>query len=363
MQLPTRALLGLLALPLPAQTFDLLGVTFTGQVLRIDSTTGATQLLASGAGGKNCLCFGPDDRLWTTVRTGTTGNFQYHLAVIDPFTGAETLPFGTLHVGDLRGMALSGDQLLAIRDQGTSDELIRIDPDTGAVAVIGPTGMTGLQGLDSTVRGMRGWDVNLGLVQIDPTTGVASDPFPGVSGPTGLQWLCSENSSGRLLVGRTTLQAVDLSTGTVGPAIAVAGAPDLRGVEFTTGRATRFGSGCAGVRMGARFLNQDQTLVTTSGTHTSGALGVQLIGFSATVHQGQPLPFALDPLLGTSGCQLWVSIDVTQIGVADASGRLAMTVNVPTGLSWFPLFVQHAAFDAVPGGTAWTDAARARTRR
>jgi hypothetical protein len=354
----------LLAAALPAQGFDLIGVTFAGQVLRIDSTSGATQVLANGQIGKNGLAFDEQDRLWTTVRSGTTGAFQYHLAIVDPFTGAETLPFGTANVGDLRGMTIGDSgELLAIRDGSPSDQLVRIDLSTGVVTAIGATGLSGLQALDDTVLGLRGWDIGLGLVRIDPTTGAAIDPFPGVVGPAGLQWLATEASTGRLLVGRTTLQDLDLATGTVGPAVAIQGSPDLRGVEFTTPRVTRLGPGCAGVRVGVRFTGGGASMDTTSGPHTPGTLGVQILGLSSASHQGQALPVLLDPLLGTVGCNLWVSIDATRIGFADAQGFLPFPTALPPALDWFPLFVQHAAFDAVPGGISWSDGIRVRTRR
>ena len=101
MHFPTGFLAAFLLAADAAPAQDLIGVTCPGQVLRINSVTGATTVLANGQ-----ICCTTDNRLITTVRTGTLfSGFHYHLAEINPFTGAETLLFGTLDVGDLRGMA------------------------------------------------------------------------------------------------------------------------------------------------------------------------------------------------------------------------------------------------------------------
>jgi hypothetical protein len=345
---------------LPAQTFDMIGVAFSGQILRIDSATGATALLGSGQLGKNCLAIDADDRIWTNVRTGTVGNFQFFLAVIDPLTGAETLPFGPANVGDIRGLAFHDGLMYGVRDAAPSDELVRIDLATGAVTPIGPMGFTGVQGLDDTGLGLRAWDLNAGLLQVDPGTGAATDPF-GSTDPTGLQWMATEPGTADTYVGRSTVHQVNLSNGSVSGAVSIAGAPDLRGVEFTNGRFAFRGSNCAGVRIAGAFQQAPFALLTRSNNHGAGAFGVQIVGLSATSHQGQPLPLDLDPLLGTQGCSLNVSIDATVGGVASATGILGFTTAIPPGLSWIQLFVQHAAFDPVPGGTSWSHGLQVRT--
>lgn len=355
----------LLGLTLPAQGFDAIGVTFTGQILRLDTTTGATSGLGTGQLGQNALAVTADGRIWTTVRSGIAAPFQFHLALIDPHTGAETLPFGNQDVGDLRGLCNDGaNDLMAIRDVGGPDEFVRIDTTTGVVTAVGPTGFSGIQALDFTAAGLRAWDLTAGLLRIDVNTGAASDPFPGVGGPAGLQWLATEPLTGRTFVGRGTVQEVDLQTGLLGPAVAFAGNPDLRGVEFTTGSITVFGHPCGGnVRVRASFLaGQTIALATRSGPHDLGALGALIVGFSRTSHQGIPLPAPLDPLLGTSGCELFVSVDFPQIGFVGANNFLDFSVPVPSALSWFPLYVQHAVFETVPGGMTWTTALQVRTR-
>lgn len=364
MRNPTVAILSAL-LPgmLAAQNFDAIGVTFQGQILRIDTATGATSPLGAGQLGQNGLAMTPDGRLWTTVRTGV-GQFRFHLAVIDPLSGVETLPFGTADVGDLRGMCEDADgQLLAVRDLGGPDELVRIDPQSGAVTVIGPTGFNGLQALDNTVLGVRAWDLNAGLVQIDTRTGAATDPFPTIAGPANLQWLATDPSTGRCLVGRTTMQQVNLFDGTTSAAVSIAGAPDLRGVEFTTGLIRAIGTGCGpSPRMSATFVRSPSLALATRSPAPAGTFGVQILGLSSTTHLGQTLPVDLDPLLGTVGCRLNVSIDATQFGVANVTNTFGLPFALPANLSWFELFAQHATFDAsAPGGVFWTHGVGART--
>lgn len=363
--LSTLVLLGAAA-SLPAQNFDLIGATFQGQILRIDSATGATQALGTMPVGANAMAMTADDRIWTTERTGTSGAFHFHLAVIDPLTGVATLPFGALDVGDLRGLTAKHDgNLYAVRDGTPSDELVEIDTTTGAVTAIGPMGFTGIQALDDTVLGLMAWDINAGLLTVQPLTGVATDPFPGVGSPATLQWLATDPVTGTLLVGRTTLQVVDLQTGLVGPAIAISGAPDLRGVEFTTARLSAFGVGCGTVPRLAGDLvvaGSTQVLTTRNGFFAPGTLGVQVIGLSNTTHHGLALPQPLDPLLGTSGCHLNVSIDITQFGFADGTGLLRIPLTLPASLTWFTLFAQHAAFvPGLPGGMSTSQGLRART--
>jgi len=357
----------LLAAAVPAQ--DLIGVTFPGQVLRINSATGATTVLASGQIGKNSLCCTTDNRLLTTVRTGTfLSGFHYHLVQINPFTGAETLLFGTLDVGDLRGMVcLDNGELLAIRDGTPSDQLVRIDLTNGAVTVIGPTGFGSIQALDDTGLGLRAWDLTAGLLQVDKTTGVATDQFPGTGGPTGLQWMATNPETGATLVGSNSIRQLDIFNGVAAGPTAIAGNPDLRGVEFTLSRTQLIGTAC-GSLVGGGFMRigsntpfgNGQPLVVKSRVHQPNCFGVQILGFSETVHAGQPLPIALDPLLGTSGCSLHVSIDLTMLAFADAAGQMTVTTQLPPAVAFLQLYVQHAAFENAPGGMTWTSGLRAR---
>lgn len=360
--LPSILALALSSAPVAAQ--DLLAVTFPGQVLRIDSQTGATTTLASGQIGKNCLAVTGDNRIWTVVRTGTLPNFQFFLTELDPFTGAETR--GTVPIGDIRGLASDGTHtgLWGIRENPGSDQLVRIDTNTSAVTLVGGTGFASLQGFDGTGSSLVAWDLTAGLVRLDANTGVGTDPFPSVGTPTGVQFLARNPVTRELWVGQTTLRLVDELTGTVGAPIPIVGAPDCRGADFTTVRIEGFGTTCLGatglVRIGADFVAATQVLTIRSTKHAPGSLGVPLIGFRATAHAGQPLPIALDPLLGTQNCALHISIDLQSIAVADAAGILTQSLTIPSGLAFFQFYAQHAAFEPVQGGMSWSHGLRIR---
>ena len=364
----TPFLLPLLAAFLPAQ--DMIGVTFAGQVLRMNSTTGTTTVLANGAIGKNSLCCTGSNRLISTIRTGTfTSGFRYHLIEINPFTGAESILFGQADFGDLRGMTSAPGQapdvVLAVRDTGGPDELVVIDLATGVLTVIGPTGFSSIQALDATGGGLRAWDLGAGLLNISGSTGAATDPFPAVGGPTGQQFLVTNPVTFATFVGNTQMRPLTVSTGVAGSPINFAGAPDLRGAVFTTERTQRFGNDCGGVGgesnvFATTAIRGGQPVTIRSNRHGAAALGAMILGFSTTSNGGQPLPFLLDPLLGTVGCRLNVSLDATQLGFADPSGNLDVTLSLPPAAAFFQFFVQHTAFDPVPGGMTWTDGLRVR---
>ncbi|MBK8096412.1 MAG: hypothetical protein IPK26_04850 [Planctomycetes bacterium] len=358
----------LLAAFLPAQ--DMIGVTFAGQVLRMNSVTGATTVLANGAAGKNCLCCTGNNRLISAIRTGGLGTgFRHHLIEIDPFTGAETILFGQADFGDLRGMTAAPGQppdvVLAVRDTGGPDELVVIDLATGVLTVIGATGFSSIQALDVTGSGLRAWDLGAGLLNISGSTGAATDPFPAVGGPTGQQFLVTNPVTFATFVGNTQMRPLTISVGVAGLPINFAGAPDLRGAVFTTERTQRFGSDCGGIGgesnvFALSAIRVGQPLTIRSTRHGAGAFGAMVLGFSQTSHGGQPLPFLLDPLLGTVGCRLNVSLDASLLAFADPAGTLDVTLPLPAAARFFQFFVQHAAFDPVPGGMTWTDGLRVR---
>jgi hypothetical protein len=351
------------ALCVPAAAQTLLAVTFPGQVLHVDAATGATTVLASGQLGKNCLGCTGENRFWTTVRSGTVV-FLHFLCEIDPVTGAETV--GPV-IGDIRAMAGDGTRtgLFAIRNEGTGDRLVRIDTATGSVTTIGNTGFTGIQGLEFVGGTLKAWDVVAGEVHLDPATGVGTDAVPGVAVAAGLQWLASIGGGGALFVGHGDLQRAE-ENGATTLLVAFAGNPDVRGVEFLAARVQPLGNGCLAVNGADTVIRQLAPPTSTvpfgvrSGRYTAGALGAQIVGFSETTHAGQPLPIALDPLLGTQNCFLHTSIDLTLFAIADNQG-LTVQMALPAGLVGFQFFVQHAVFDAVPGGIVWSPALRVRT--
>jgi hypothetical protein len=358
-------LLAAATLPRRAPGQDAIGVTFQGAVLRLDTTTGAVSLLANGTPGKNCLTFTNDGRLWTVIRPDPLLSV-WRLAVIDPFTGAESLPFPALNVGDLRAMCIGRfvGGLYAIRDASPNDQLIHIDTDTGAVNVIGATNHYAIQGMEDPFGGPKAWDVNAGMIQIFFDTGFTNDPFLSVVDPAGLQFMCRHPVTNERYVGRGSLYRLTTGTGVTTFVTAFAGNPDLRGMEFTAARDERFGAPCPA---SALFIDMEEfsapgTMRVTSSNHQPGIVGAQIVGFSEDLFGSIPLPMALDPLLGTSGnCQLHVSADFLVIGVADTFGQLVVDLPVPAAARFLQFYVQHLGLENVPGGFTFTGGLRVRS--
>ena len=99
-------------------------------------------------------------------------------------------------------------------------------------------------------------------------------------------------------------------------------------------------------------------LASTSNNHAAGALGALVIGFSRELYRGRMLPIDLDPILGTAGCSLLVSLDLTVLGFAQAPppSTLSFQLGLPAVTAGMDLHFQHAAFEPrVPGGLSWSD--------
>jgi len=361
------SLLSLLLAAVPAVAQDAIGVTFAGAVLRLDTTTGAVTVLANGTPGKNCLTFTNDNRLWTVVRPNPT-SAVWHLAVIDPFTGAESLPFGTQNVGDLRAMCIGrfAGGLFAIRDASPTDQLVHIDTDTGVLTVVGATNHSAIQGLEDPFGGAKAWDVNAGMLQCNLDTAQTNDPFLTVIDPTGLQYMARHPITNERYVGRGSLFRLNTSNGQTTLVVNFTGNPDVRGLEFTTSRDERFGAHCSGAN-GAMFIAlthpflAGQSMTVTSHNHTAGTVGLQIVGFSERFFSGNPLPLALDPLVGTVGCFLNVSADFSMLGLVDASGLMTVNLLTSPAIAFLQFYVQHMAIEAVPGGLAFTQGMRVRS--
>jgi len=132
------------------------------------------------------------------------------------------------------------------------------------------------------------------------------------------------------------------------------------------GYAVPFGTGCAGASgpvelaaVGPLTIGSAVTFV--SNNHAPNAPGIAIYGISDTSWQGVPLPVALDPIFGTSGCSLYtdplVNLLYTTSGTAPAT--LSSPWSVPPGvLTGFRFFVQHACLEPVPGGWSMSNALR-----
>jgi hypothetical protein len=353
--LPFAAAALLAATSLAAQ--DLLGVTWNGAVVRVNSYTGGVTPLGPGLFGQNCVARATDGTFWSARRNSST---SFSFTNIDPNTGVATVVASGI---DVRGLTTGPtNSLYGLQYNAVAGVLVRILTPSGFVIPVGSTGFNGIQSLAMHQGVLYGWDVFAGLVVIDTTTGAATDPFPGVSGPIFLQSLCS-HPDGRLLVGGgdsggpDALYSVDVPTGTVALIGPMTGAVDVRGLEPLAGFTVPAGQGCNGafgqVVLAATGSPQPGgTLLTTSNNHAPNAIGLVLFGSSAASWQGLPLPLLLDPLFGTSNCNLYVSVDGSFATVANAStpAQLQFGFTVPAGASGASLHLQHACLEAVPGG-------------
>lgn len=354
---------------LAAQTqfpVDMCALSFTGDRVFFDSHTGAGfSGPHTGLTGINALA-----RLGSTMlffnRTGPTTSQQFHLQAMTP--QGNVFQQATNVALDPRGLAAhltNANRLLAVTN-GVPDQLVSFDRATNLATPIGPMGFGSVQALASSGNRLFAWDLQAGLLSVNPSTGLATDSFPavGTSGAA-IQWLVV-HTDGRLLGGQQDLFEINPSTGVatrIGPI--AGGGFDLRGAEERIGMSEAFGTGCAGVTgtvtLGASVVpTAGQQLNAGSGGHAAGVLGILVMGFDTTSANGQPLPMLLDPLLGTNGCRLFVRPDLTQFGVADASGQLVSSFALPVSSAFLVFYLQHAAFDPVPGGMSWSNGVQVR---
>jgi hypothetical protein len=344
-------LLVFLPISLPAQ--DVIAVGWTGGIYAVDSYTGTGTQIATGLAGHNALARDDLGRLWTGLTAGSG------LAMIDPHAvPAATVVYPSFGV-DLRGLANAGGGMLWGIRQATPDQLILIDTATGTWTTIGSTGYGSLQSLTNHNGVLYAWDLQQGLMTVDPVTGAATDVNPSIAG-FDMQWLASRGD-GQLIGGRSAIYTIDPLTGAT--TLVGGNVGDLRGADAWPSAVHAFGAGCNGV-FGPVQLTA--SLVTTvagsqltlqSNHHQPGAIGLAVIGLSNTTFGSVPLPLLLDPIFGTSSCVLYTSPDVTVVGVttATAPATLDFQFTFPPVPDVFTFFVQHAVLEAVPGGLSMSN--------
>jgi hypothetical protein len=337
---------------------DLIGVVWAGEVCQIDSHAMTATTIGTGLGGQNALAVDGTGTIWSTALTSPVpGNC---LTSINPVTGAATVGYST---PDIRGLAGNGTSTLwaiVYTGYGQMNHLARIDTSNGNVTTIATLPFSAIQALTFHRGVLYGWDIQQGLIVIDPVTGQAATVFPGRrTGGVDGQWLFS-HPDGRLLVGRDLMFQIDLATGAT-TQVASFGR-DLRGVELL-GDWSMVGQGCADVAGPSSLYltgttRVGQPVTATSINHATGTIGVMIFGLSTTTYAGQTLPLLLDPILGTSGCSLYTSIDASVLGTtpAFAPANLVSAFVLPPGSAGMQFHVQHAAFAPVPGFTSWSNA-------
>ncbi len=182
---------------------DLIGVTWSGSVYDINSATGVGVFLAlSGYTNLNSLASSPDG-IYTVG-----GSSSQTLLKINPDTGLATALF-SIGASDIRGLAFVGSDLYAIQ-QGATDQLIKINPTNGVVTPIGSTNYVSVQSLEYDGTTLFAWDIDNGLLSINPATGAAT--YIGGFANQDIQGLVSL-PGGRLLGGRDRLYEIDKTTG------------------------------------------------------------------------------------------------------------------------------------------------------
>lgn len=213
---------------------DSLAVQWAGNVYKLDSSTGAGSLLgASGTQSLNAETRAADGTIYAAGR----GNVLWK---IDENTG-QAIAGPNINLADIRGIAMSpGNVLYAVNDVGFGlpDNLHTIDVNNGNTAMIGGTGVPGIQGLEFGSNGnLYAWDLGtgqngMGLVRINVNTGQATDVNPNIGGG-GHQFLMS-GPGGALWTGRDALYTVDINTGQEN-LVGSGGYNDLRGCNLLAG--------------------------------------------------------------------------------------------------------------------------------
>jgi hypothetical protein len=326
-------------------------------------------------------------------------------------TGPGTVTYAliTNNVGTVAQMSWDEGGQIIVADSGT-DQVRRLDPVTGAIVDLSAGPQPWGTSLNSGARDPMTGDVVVGgsgeiyrlpagattattivpglsgvvsAIAFDPLTGeiaatvlsvnrvirigsagTVTDIAPpfSVPGPNALD----VDANGDFVTGGGTGQVYRIAraggapvflANNTSPANAVNGLAVAQG----GGYAIPFGQGCNGVGGPVELtatgpFTVGATVVTTSTNHSANSLGVLVVGLSRTSYLGSPLPFLLDPVLGTSGCQLYVSIDATIVGFATVPPNgLAFAFSLTPAFAGQRFYVQHACFEPVPGGLSWSN--------
>lgn len=329
----------------PAQ--DMVAVGWDGRVHAFDSRSGRHDLLAVTAMGQNALARDAAGQLWSTARLPAGAGYSFHLTRIDATTGSGSIAFPSV---DLRGLAAAPTGLHGIETLpgGASSRLWHIDTQTGSHVLLGNVGLTAIQSLAVHQGVLYGWHWVQGLVVLDPRTGLASDPYAATAGGLVIQWLASEPGGGLIGGAGTGVYGIDVATGGAVLRAQVSPLLDLRGAEFAS-FALPYGSGCdignGPLQLSAAGALQPGGFVTLeSRNHLPGTLRGLAVGFARDRYENQPLPLLLDPLLGTSGCSLYVRIDLSQLYLGSGFPTTVMALPLPVLPGIQDLYVQHFDF-------------------
>jgi hypothetical protein len=227
---------------------DLIGVGFSfdeSPLFGISAFGPGVELGGTGVDFLNALTLAPDRT--HLISSGALNEMLYEIDIfaigtVDPVVSNDwqlTLP-GADEI-DIRALAYDfTGSLYLINDPtgfGGIDSLYRIDPvgflnSTATAALVGATGFTGIQSLTFGPTGtLFGWDVDEGLVTVNPSTGATTDVNLGLGGTGDIQGMTF--LAGILYGAGNSLYTIDPSTGSftdLGPILVGANA-DVRGLS------------------------------------------------------------------------------------------------------------------------------------
>jgi hypothetical protein len=226
--------LAALAVGRPAPAQELYAVDFPGNLYRVNTTTGAATLIGNtGTDRLNSAAANNEGVLFATrSRDPSIPTDTNRLIRIDRTTGMGMLIVDWGTANDIRGLAVNryDGRMYGTRDNNTADDLVAIDPGTGAVTLIGPTGQTDIQGLTAGSANLYAVGVEGRLYRIDPATGAATVIATVSGGISGGDLQTVEWRVGiRAFTGRSSLWALDLGTG-IANMIGPFGVSDVRGL-------------------------------------------------------------------------------------------------------------------------------------
>lgn len=257
----------------------LLGCGYGGSFFKIDPNNGTgTSIGATGFDLLNSLARDPSGTFYSVAHRD--------LITIDPNSGAGTLVATVQPQDDIRALAFSSTGVLyAVRNGGplgatdVPDDLVTINPSSGAVTVVGNTGRNGIQGLAASAQGtLYAWDINVGLLTINVGSGAATLVDPGVVPGSVVKLQSIAFAPDGRLYGAT--------------------ADRLYQVNVTTGSATLVGSGAYSDVRGIEFAKEDGSGIRIPPIVRYAWLWVILIGYILITPIGPICIVCGDPLSG-----------------------------------------------------------------
>lgn len=363
--MPARALSFLFAIPLlsVAVAQDMVAVQWSGQILALDSFTGATWPLGVGLAGQNALARDANGVLWSNGFLSPAS--VRGLTRLDPAAGTAT----AVHVSDdIRALAAGpGTTLYAVLYESNANRFCHIDSATGVHTLVGAPFAAGVQGMTSHNGVLFAWNINQGLATIDPSTGVVTDLASG--GSAYIQWLATRPDGQLIGGGGDQLFTIDVVSGLPTPYAQTAS--DVRGAEVS-GFALPYGQGCFGgtdtVTLDASgpLVGGSLLTVRSTGHSVSGAIfasaGILVVGTSMSTHAGLALPLSLDPIFGTANCSLLASLDATAYGaiVSTWPPHMQFVLALPAAIANETFFLQSIGLDPVPGNLSVSNGLRVR---